>query len=151
MARTDLQNLQWAIGEELDDEGVGYYRNGRTVPLTRQDLDQLDRPISLKTPHLVLNLPPSRYGDDTPVIFNTPNVVSHRIILGAIKTYYNQALTLDDIAGISERDGGPPLIEVRSSLQQGRPAIRLNLMSSRIFFEGITENSDGSFDVHLGS
>lgn len=146
--------LTWTITDgSLDNDGVNL--DGHL--LAQADLNLLNQPIRLKTPNLVLHLRPVRYANEEErVEFPTGPVVTPLQILGAIYTYYSIPLTKEELDRLEEEEKGDEMIkeiidEAREEIRQGNVVPRSTIMSSEIFFEGLDENPDGSFDVVLGS
>ena len=144
--RFDLSNSSLDDPDVLIREGNTYRR------LDDSDVQRLDQPIYLKTPNLVLYLQYDRYsGDDKRVTFDTGPIVTPKIILGAIHTYYQEPLKQADLDEISEENGGPYLAIARNDLQHGNRVIRKDLMGDLSVIEGIVERPDGTYYVALGS
>ena len=140
--------LTWTTTDEsLDEKGVTI--DGHEI--TPADLNLLNQPIQLRTPNLVLHLRPVRYANEEErVEFATGLVVTPLQILGAIHTYYSIPLTKEELDRLEEEEKGDEMIkeiidEAREEMRQGETVPRSVIMSSEIYFEGLTEEFDGSF------
>lgn len=123
-------------------------------PVRLADLNLFNLPIYLKTPNLVLYLPPVKYGEEERVEFPTGPIVTPLQILGAIHTYYTLPVTEEELNQMEAR--GDEMIldvleEIRGDRDEGKTIPRSALMSADIYLDGIKEHPDGSFLVILGS
>ena len=144
--------LVWTVNSpSLDMRGITL--DGH--PLTATDLRQLNQPIQLRTPNLVLNLIPVRYAHwDEKVEFSTGPTVTPLQILGAIYTYYNTQLTNEELNELGEQGDEMVKEEVelaRSEIEKGTRWPRAEMMGDQVYFEGLEEEPDNSYVVKLGS
>lgn len=145
------RRLAWlTTDDDLNNEGVTIDDHEPT-PL---DKIKLSTPVQLKTPNLVLYMFPVKYADNEErVEFPTGNKVTPLQILGAIHTYYDLPLTIEEVDSLMQKEPGARdiLEEARIQLESGHEVKRSEIMSDNTFFEGLTEQPDGSFVVNLGS
>ncbi len=115
---------------------------------------ELNQPIHLKTPNLILNLPSAIRTTDIRerIEFPTGPVVTPLQILGAIYTYYSLPVTAEELDRLENEDDERVkdiVIETRINMTQGETVPRFELMGDETFFEALDDNPDGSFTLEL--
>ena len=141
--------LSWTILDDSLDKG-DVTLDGH--PITPADLNRLNQPVHLKTANLVLNLGPIKdVYEEERIEFPTGHIVTPLQILGAIYTYYNIPMTIEEIDRLIEDYSLDTETDEREAIRQGKTVPRSKLMEDEIFFEELQEKPGGSFIVGLGS
>jgi hypothetical protein len=145
--------LVWAVDQDSIEDGINEFIDlpqGRT----REDLFQrFNKPAQLTTPNLMIYMPPYYNADMEKVEFDTGSVVTPFQILGAIYTYYQMPVSIQELDRLRDLTG-LGFDKYYQKLQRGEEVKRLDMLEGYVAFENLDVFDDGAYmlisDANLG-